>query len=147
MFSSSFYWSCKILLSVPNSNTKSLKRFSTAVFADLFVVPYVCAYLVSWSIITKMYSYPPVATSTLRKSIAIMSIDDVEVTVSNGACGVMCCFVKLDKGTYYRWKNWYLFPCFTSKLFTLLGVKIFLLQDVLCFCKILGKWAVSVIMV
>ena len=26
------------------------------------------------------------------KSIAIMSIGDVEVTVPNGACGVMCCF-------------------------------------------------------
>ena len=28
-----------------------------------------------------MYSYPPAALSTLRKSIAIMSIGDVEVTV------------------------------------------------------------------
>ena len=46
----------------------------------------------NWSIITRMYSNPPAALSTLRKSIAIMSIGDVEVTVPNGACGVMCCF-------------------------------------------------------
>ena len=78
-------------------------------------------------IITRMYSCPPAAQSTLRKSIVMMSIGDVEVTVPNGASEVMCCFFEGKK------------TCLASKLLTLLGGKIFLLQDVLCFYEILSK--------
>ena len=43
----------------PNLRIKLLKIFSVAVHADWFVVGYACAYLVEWSMMVIMYSYPP----------------------------------------------------------------------------------------
>ena len=59
-----------------------------------------------------MYSYQPAALSTLRKSIAIMSIGDVEVAVPNGACGVMYYFFKARLGHSLSIKNLISFSMF-----------------------------------
>ena len=69
-----------------------------------------------------MYSYPPAALSISRKSMAVMSIGDVEVTVNNGVYGVMCCFFEARQGHSLSMKNLISFSMFlASKLLTLLG--------------------------